>query len=48
MQTDYLFNGIKGYTRVKRFSYLFEMENKEASKRYKILQWNAPYNIDTN
>jgi hypothetical protein len=27
MQTDYLFNGIKGYAYIKRFSYLFEIKN---------------------
>ena len=46
MQTDYLFNGIKGYAYIKRFSYLFEMENKEVNKRYKILQFFDKYGLD--
>ena len=46
MQTDYLFNGLKGYTRVKRFSYLFEMENSEAQKRLKILKFFDKYGVD--
>jgi len=46
MQTDYLFNGIRGYARVKRFSYLFEMENKEAHKRLKILKFFDNYGLE--
>ena len=37
MQADYLFHGIKGYSRFKRFSYLFEMTTKEANDRYRII-----------
>ncbi len=46
MQTDYLFNGIKGYTTFKRFSYLFDMENKEANDRYKIIQFFDKYGLE--
>ena len=46
MQTDYLFNGLRGYTRVKRFSYLFEMENKEAQKRLKIIKFFDKYGLE--
>ena len=46
MQTDYLFNGIKGYAYIKRFSYLFEMKNKEANERYKILQFYDKYGLN--
>jgi transposase len=47
MQTDYLFNGIRGYARVKRFSYLFEMDTKEASKRLKIIKFFDKYGLET-
>ncbi len=46
MQIDYLFNGIRGYTRFKRFSYLFEMENIEAKKRLKIIKFFDKYGLD--
>ncbi len=46
MQTDYLFHGIKGYAHIKRFSYLFNMENDEANKRYKILKFCDKYGIE--
>ena len=46
MQTDYLFNGIKGYTRFKRFSYILEMENTEAKKRLKIIKFFDKYGLD--
>jgi transposase InsO family protein len=46
MQTDHLFNGIRGYSRLKRFSYLLEMETKEANKRIKILQFYDKYGLD--
>jgi transposase InsO family protein len=46
MQTDYLFNGIRGYSRFKRFSYLFEMENIEATKRLKIIKFFEKYGLD--
>ena len=46
MQTDYLFNGIKGYAYIKRFSYLFEMKNKEANERYKILKFFDKYGLN--
>ena len=46
MQTDYLFNGLKGYASVKRFSYLFDMENKEAQKRLKILKFFDKYGLE--
>ena len=46
MQTDYLFNGIKGYATFKKFSYLLEMENKEAQKRLKILKFFDKYGLE--
>ena len=46
MQTDYLFNGIKGYARFKRFSYLLDMETKEAQQRLKILQFFEKYGLN--
>lgn len=46
MQTDYLFNGIRGYASVKRFSYLFNMENKKAQKRLKILNFFDKYGLE--
>lgn len=46
MQADYLFNGIKGYAQLKRFSYLFEMCTQEANKRYKILQFYEKYGLE--
>lgn len=46
MQTDYLFHGIKGYAYIKRFSYLFEMENKEANERYKIIKFFDKYGLE--
>ena len=46
MQTDYLFNGIKGYARFKRFSYLFEMKNTEADKRLKIIKFFDKYGLN--
>jgi len=46
MQTDYLFNGIKGYSTFKRFSYLLEMETKEANNRLKILQFYEKYGLN--
>ena len=46
MQTDYLFHGLKGYKYIKRFSYLFEMENKEANERYKILKFFDKYGLE--
>jgi len=45
MQTDYLFNGIKGYTTFRRFSYLWTMKTKEADRRYKILQFYDKYGL---
>ena len=46
MQRDYLFNGIKGYTTFKRFSYLFDMDNEEANKRYKIIEFYNKYGLE--
>jgi len=46
MQTDYLWNGIRGYARVRKFSYLFDMENKEANKRLKILKFFDKYGLE--
>lgn len=46
MQTDYLFNGIRGYSKFKRFSYLFEMENTEATKRLKIIKFFDKYGLE--
>lgn len=46
MQTDYLFNGIRGYSRFKRFSYLLEMENTEANKRLKIIKFFDKYGLE--
>ena len=46
MQTDYLFNAIKGYSRFKRFSYLLEMENTEAKKRLKIIKFFDKYGLE--
>ena len=46
MQTDYLFNGIKGYSQFRRFSYLFTMNTKEATNRYKILMFLDKYGIN--
>ena len=46
MQTDYLFNGIRGYARFKRFGYLLEMETKEANERYKIVQFFDKYGLE--
>jgi transposase InsO family protein len=46
MQTDYLFNAIRGYARFKRFSYLFEMENTEANKRLKIIKFHDKYGLE--
>ena len=46
MQTDYLFNGIRGYTTFRRFSYLFDMDNKEANDRYKIIQFFDKYGLE--
>ena len=46
MQTDYLFNGIKGYTTFRRFSYLWTMKTKEADRRYKILQFYDKYGLE--
>jgi len=46
MQTDYLFNGLKGYAFIKKFNYIFYMENNEANKRYKILKFFDKYGID--
>jgi hypothetical protein len=46
MQTDYLFRGLKGYAKVKRFSYLFSMNTKEATNRYKILRFLYKYGIN--
>lgn len=43
MQTDYLFNGIRGYAYIKRFSYLFNMENDEANK---ILRFFDKYGLE--
>lgn len=45
MQTDYLFNGIRGYTRFKRLCYLLDMETKEAQQRLKILQFFEKYGL---
>ena len=46
MQRDYLFNGIRGYTTFRKFSYLFDMDNKEANDRYKIIQFYDKYGIE--
>jgi len=46
MQADYLFNGIKGNTKLKRFSYIFNMCTQEANKRYKILQFYEKYGLE--
>jgi transposase len=46
MQTDYLFNGLKGYSTFKKFSYLLEMENSEAQKRLKILKFFDKYGLE--
>jgi len=46
MQTDYLFNGIRGYAGLKRFSYLFNMENTKANKRLKIVQFFDKYGLE--
>ncbi len=46
MQIDYLFNGIKGYARFKRFSYILEMENTEAKKRLKIIKFFDKYGLN--
>jgi len=46
MQTDYLFNGIRGYSRFKRFSYLLEMENTEANKRLKSIKFFDKYGLE--
>ena len=45
MQTDYLFNGLRGYARFRRFSYLLEMENTEANKRLKIIKFFDKYGL---
>ena len=39
MQTDYLYHGIKGYAKLKKFSYILEMTTKEATQRYKIIEF---------
>jgi hypothetical protein len=46
MQTNYLFNGIKEYATFKKFSYLLEMENKDAQKRLKILKFFDKYGLE--
>jgi len=46
MQTDYLFHGIKGYARFKRFSYLFEMTTKEANDRYRIIEFYDKFGLE--
>jgi DNA invertase Pin-like site-specific DNA recombinase len=46
MQTDYYFHGLKGYARLKKFSYLFEMTTDEASKRYKIIKFYDKYGLE--
>ncbi|MCV6599360.1 MAG: integrase core domain-containing protein [Alphaproteobacteria bacterium] len=46
MQREYFFNGIKGYSTFKRFSYLFDMDNKEANDRYKIIQFYDKYGLE--
>ncbi len=46
MQADYMFNGIKGYAQLKRFSYIFEMCTTEANQRYKILQFYERYGLE--
>ena len=46
MQADYLFNGIKGYAQLTRFSYLFNMKTNEATQRYKILQFYEKYGLE--
>jgi|GEM_PF-1053128 len=46
MQTDYLFNGIRGYITFRKFSYLFDMDNKEANDRYKIIQFFDKYGLE--
>ena len=46
MQTDYLFNGIRGYASLKRFGYLLEMKTKEAKERYKILLFFEKYGLE--
>jgi len=46
MQIDYLFNAIQGYKYIKRFSYLFNMENKDINKRYKILKFFDKYGLN--
>ena len=46
MQTDYLFNRIKGYSTFKRFSYLFDMDSKEANNRLKVVQFYEKYGLN--
>ena len=46
MQTDYLFNGLKGYIKLRNISYLWDMTTKEANERYKILQFCNKYGLD--
>lgn len=46
MQTDYLFHGIRGYTRFKRVSDLWEMTTKEAKERYRVIEFFDKYGLE--
>ena len=46
MQTDYLFNWVRGYKRFAYYCYSYDMVNKEAERRYKILSFYEKYGLD--
>jgi len=45
MQTDYLFNGIRGFKRFEYYCYHYEMASQEANRRYKIVNFYQKYGL---
>ena len=45
MQTDYLWHGIKGFKKLERLCYLWDMKTKEAQERLKILRFYEKYGL---